>query len=177
MNASIRPLKSLVFSENSKSNPSPLVRTGVPILAQHYGRRKPRLQASGFRYSLRTELDPRTMCTRSGLRGTRKSRSRTQGAADKSGELVAKTPVGRNIYLIQKLAQVLVAAAVQVGLNPISYPGVEVLDFGLAHALFDGVGLHPTALPVLFHIADGAGRDTVLGRRAAGGLGPSPLRR
>src|SRR5215211_3114828 len=70
--------------------------------------------------------------------------------------LATKAFVGGNVYLIQDVAQVLVATAVQVGLHPVGDPGGEILDFGLAHIFFEDVDLHPTIVPVLTCRADRA---------------------
>jgi hypothetical protein len=94
------------------------------------------------------------MCIRVCVLGTREILNLVfSNAADNSGELAAKTFVGRDIQVIQDVAQVLVVAAVQVGLNPMGNPGGEVSGFGPAHLFLEGMSLHPAIDPVVIHIA------------------------
>jgi hypothetical protein len=76
-----------------------------------------------------------------------------QCAADNGGELAAKTFVGRDIQVIHDVAQVLVVATVQIGLNPIGNPDLEVSGFGPAHLFLEDMGLHPAIDPEVIHIA------------------------
>src|SRR5918997_4413345 len=150
MNASTRSRTPLDLSENSKITPSPLTTAGEPILAQHNRRRnRPRFVGP---------IESVVVMRRNALR--------------KNLALAAKNVVGGDFQIIQDVTQVLLAAAVQVGLNSIGNPGDKVSGFGPAHVFFEDVGLHPTGEPVEVYIARHAGECAHLNRWLVDGLTP-----
>jgi hypothetical protein len=96
-------------------------------------------------------------------------------ASRKSLLLAAKKSVGGEVKVIQDVTQVLFAAAVQIGLNPIGNPGSKVSSLGPAHVFFEDVGLHPAVDPVVIYVAGRTGGCAHLNRRIMGGLEPPLL--
>ena len=95
-----------------------------------------------------------------------------RNALRKNLALAAKNVVGRDVQVIQDVTQVLLAAAVQVGLNSLGNPGDKVSGLGPAHVFFEDVGLHPTGEPVVVYIARRPGGCAHLNRWLVDGLTP-----